>query len=116
MQSCDPLSLQRIGASPEGQGAVLGAGLTEPHKVAAFLAERQEVLGICPAQQAVEPPRGWGQMSPEGDPPSNTSWGWMQAQLIQGLVISRQTRETNSLGFLKRNLVFRQTRVSLGGR
>ena len=77
MQSCDPLSLQKIGVSPEGQGAVLGAALTEPHKVAAFLAERQEVLGIRPAQQAVEPPRGWGQMSPEGNPPSNTSWGWM---------------------------------------
>lgn len=81
MQSCDLLSLK---VSPEGQGTVLGAGLTEPHKVAAFLAEQEEVLGICPAQRAMKPPGVWGQMSQEGQSPSNTPRGLGQAQLIKG--------------------------------
>lgn len=44
----------------------MGAGLAEPHEVAAFLAERQEVLSIRPAQGTVKPPRVWGQMPQEG--------------------------------------------------
>lgn len=44
----------------------MGAGLAEPHEVAAFLAERQEVLSIRPAQGTMKPPRVWGQMPQEG--------------------------------------------------
>lgn len=75
MQSCDLPFLQEAGVSPEGQGAVLGVGLAEPHKVAAFLAEQEEVFGICPAQRAMKPSGVWGQMSQEGRPPFKHTTG-----------------------------------------
>lgn len=62
----------------------MGAGLAEPHEVAAFLAEQEEVLGVCPAQGAVKPPGGGGRCLRKGQPPSDTLWVWGRHSGLEG--------------------------------